>query len=100
MSVRVNIYYGDTVYNLLASNTDTLSNLLSRTDIPKDTVVFSAPPSELYKTPLVNLEKTLVDYNMWFLEKSYIAEVTVYNKTDTYNKKLYEMYLETAKETV
>ena len=98
MRVRVNIYYGDTVYNLLASNTDTLSNLLSVTDIPNDTVVFSAPPSEPYKTPLVDLEKTLVDYNMWFPEKSYVAEITVYNKTDIYNKELYEMYLEAAKE--
>jgi hypothetical protein len=100
MSVRVNIYYGDTVYNLLASNTDTLSNLLSRTDIPKDTVVFSAPPFDANMTPLVNLEKTLVDYNMWFLEKSYVAELSAYNKTDNYKKELYEMYLEAAKETV
>lgn len=98
MSVRLNIYYNDTVYNFLVRETDTLNNLLSLTDIPKDTVVFSAPPSEPYKTPLVNLEKTLVDYNMWFPEKSYVAEITVYNKTDSYNKELYEMYLEVAKE--
>jgi hypothetical protein len=51
-------------------------------------------------TPLVNLEKTLVDYNMWFLEKSYVAELSAYNKTDNYKKELYEMYLEAAKETV
>jgi hypothetical protein len=97
MSVRLNIYYNDTVYNFLARETDTLSNLLSLTDIPKDIVVFSAPP---LNTPLVNLEKTLLDYNMWFLEKSYLAQITVYNKTDIYNKELYEMYLEAAKETI
>jgi hypothetical protein len=100
MSVRVNIYYGDTLYNLIATETDTLSVLLLKTNIPKDTVIFSAPPSEPYKTPLVDLEKTLVDYNMWFLEKSYVAELTVYNKTDNYNKVLYKMYLEAAKETI
>jgi hypothetical protein len=100
MSVRVNIYYGDTLYNLIATETDTLSGLLLKTNIPKDTVIFSAPPSESNKTPLVDLEKTLADYNMWFLEKSYIAELTVYNKTDNYNKVLYKMYLEAAKETV
>ena len=37
---------------------------------------------------------------MWFLEKSYVAELTVYNKTDNYNKELYEMYLEAAEKTV
>ena len=64
---------------------------------PEDIVLFTAPPSD---TPLVNLDKTLVDYNMWFLEKSYVAELTVYNKTDNYNKELYEMYLEAAEKTV
>jgi hypothetical protein len=61
-------------------------------------VVFTGALSQEYKTPLVNLDKCLIDYNMWFLEKSYVAELTVYNKTDNYNKELYEMYLQSVKE--
>jgi hypothetical protein len=98
MTVLVHLYYGNAIYHLLAEETTTLNELLGQTDIPKNVVLFTAPPSEPYKTPLVNLNKTLVDYNMWFLEKSYLAQITVYNKTDTYDKKLYEMYLEGAKE--
>ena len=88
------------MYDILAEKSTSLRELLAQTEIPDDTVVFTAPPSEPNKTPLVNLEKTLVDYNMWFLEKSYVAEITVYNKTDIYDKELYEMYLEAAKETI
>ena len=94
MSIRVHIYYGNTMYDILAEKSSSLRELLAQTEIPDDTVVFTAPPSD---TPLVNLEKTLVDYNTWFLEKSYVAEITVYNKTDIYDKELYEMYLEAAK---
>jgi hypothetical protein len=75
-----------------------LKDLLKQCEISENTVVFTAPPSESNKTPLVNLEKTLKDYNMWFLEKSYVAELTVYNKTDNYNNILYERYLEGSKE--
>jgi hypothetical protein len=100
MSIRLNIYYGDIVYKIYANKTDSINNLFLQTNIPEDIVVFSAPPSEPHKTPIVDLSKTLVDYNMWFLEKSYIAELTVYNKTDNYDKELYEMYLEAAKETI
>ena len=98
MSIRVHIYYGDTMYDILSEKSTTLRELLAQTEIPEDTVVFSAPPSEPHKTPIVDLRKTLIDYNMWFLEKSYVAEITVYNKTDIYDKELYEMYLEAAKE--
>ena len=97
MSVRVNIYYDNAIYDILAEETTTLKELLQRCEIPENTVLFTRPPFEPYKTPLVNVEKTLKDYNMWFLEKTYVAEITVYNKTDTYDKKLYEMYLEITK---
>ena len=100
MRVRVHLYYGDSMYDILAEKSTTLRELLEKSEIPENTVLFTAPPSESNKTPLVNLEKTLVDYNIWFPEKSYVAEITVYNKTDIYNKELYEMYLEAAKKTV
>jgi hypothetical protein len=98
MSVRVHIYYENRMYDMLAEETTTLRNLLKKCEIPENTILFTRAPSEDYKTPLVNLEKTLKDYNMWFLEKSYVAEITVYNETDNYNKTLYRMYLEAAKE--
>lgn len=100
MSIRVHLYYGDNMYDILAEKSTTLRELLAQTEIPEDIVVFSASPSELHKTPIVDLSKTLVDYNMWFLEKSYIAELSVYNKTDNYDTELYEMYLKGTKETI
>jgi hypothetical protein len=98
MSVIVHLFYGDTTYHLLAKETTTLKELLSETPIPEDTVLFTGTPSQSHKTPLVDLSKTLVDYNMWFLDKNYKAEITVYNKTDNYDKKLYEMYSQCTKE--
>jgi hypothetical protein len=86
------------MYDVLAEETTTLKDILKRCKISENTVLFTSAPLEPYKTPLVNLNKTLKDYNIWFLEKSYIAELTVYNQTDNYNKVLYKMYLEAAKE--
>lgn len=98
MSVRVNLFCADSMYDLLAEKSTTLRELLKKSEIPENTFLFSGRRSELNQTPLVNLDKTLVDYNLWHLEKSYVAEISVYNKTDSYNKELYNMYLETSKE--
>jgi len=91
MSVLVHVYYDDAKHHILAKKETTLRELFNELNIP-DTIAFSGSLSEPYKTPLVNLDKTLVDYNMWFLD-NYVAELTVYKKTDNYNKELYEMYL-------
>ena len=98
MSVKVQFHYGDLIYDVVAKETTTLKELLSETPIPRDTVLFTGTPSQSHKTPLVDLSKTLIDYNMWFLDVSYRAELTVYNKTDNYDKKLYEMYSQCTKE--
>jgi len=82
------------MYDILAEKTTTLKDILQQCELSEDLVLFTAPPSG---TPLVDLDKTLIDYNMWFPEKSYVAELTAYTKTDNYNKELYEMYLEIAK---
>ena len=82
------------MYDILAEKTTTLKDILQQCELSEDLVLFTAPPSG---TPLVDLDKTLIDYNMWFPEKSYVAELTAYTKTDNYNKELYEMYLEFAK---
>jgi len=98
MSVLVHLHYDSIKYHLLANEKTTLRELVMQTDIPEDAVLFTAGPFDANMTPLVNLDKTLLDYNMWFPEKSYIAELSAYNKTDNYKKELYEMYLEAAKE--
>lgn len=95
--MRVHLYHGNTMYDILAEKTTTLKDILQQCELSEDLVLFTAPPSEPNKTPIVDLDKTLVDYNMWFPEKSYVAELTAYTKTDNYNKELYEMYLEIAK---
>lgn len=92
MSVLVHVYYDDAKHHILAQKEMTLRELLSELNIP-DTIAFSGRLEEPFKTPLVDLGKTLVDYNMWFLDKGYIAELTVYKETDNYNKDLYDMYL-------
>lgn len=52
MSIRVHIYYGNTMYDILSEKSTSLRELLERCEIPEDTVVFTAPPSEPNKTPL------------------------------------------------
>ena len=89
-SVPVHVYYDNARHEILAQKESTLRELLFDLDIP-DTIVFSGNWEKTY-TPLVDLDKTLVDYNMWFLD-GYVAELTVYKETDNYNKELYEMYL-------
>lgn len=91
MPVLVHVYYDDAKHHILAQEGTTLRELFHELNIP-DTIVFSGCFNEINKTPLVDLGKTLVDYNMWFLD-GYVAELTVYKKTDNYNKELYEMYL-------
>lgn len=92
MSVLVHVYYDNAKHHILAQKDTTLRELFHELNIT-DTIVFSGSLDEQNKTPLVDLGKTLVDYNMWFLEKGYIAELTVYKETDNYNKEMYEMYL-------
>ena len=93
MSISVYLYYGKFIYKLLAKETTTINDLLIRANVSEDVVVFSGSLEEVDKTPIIDTNKTLVDYNMWFLETNYVADLTVYNKTDKYNKELYEMTL-------
>jgi hypothetical protein len=90
MSVLVHIYYDSAKHHILAQKGTTIRQLLFDFDI-QDKIVFSGRLEEPNKTPLVDLSKTLADYNMWFLDKGYIAELTVYKETDNYDKELYDM---------
>lgn len=89
MSILVHIYYDSAKHHILAHKHTTLRELLKEFNIP-DTIVFSGALEEPNKTPLVNLDKTLLDYNMWFLD-GYIAKLTVYKETDNYDIDLYKM---------
>jgi HEPN domain-containing protein len=100
MSVLVHLYYGEAIYHLKAKETTTIKELLIEAKIPENTVLFTGSLSEKHKTPIIDTNKTLIHYNLWFLEKTYIADLTVYNKTDKYNKELYERYLEFSKEII
>lgn len=91
MSVLVHVYYDNAKHHILAQEGTTIGQILQKLNIT-DTIVFSGSFDEQNKTPLIDLDKTLVDYNMWFLD-GYIAKLTVYKKTDNYDKDLYEMYL-------
>jgi hypothetical protein len=94
MGVLVHMYYEKRIYKLISEKETTLSELLAQTDISeKSVVIFSGRFGESNQTPMVNLTKTLVDYNMWFLEKDYVAELSVFKETDNYDRKLYAMYL-------
>lgn len=90
MSVLVHVYYENAKHHILAEEGTTIGQILQKLKIT-DTIIFSGSFKES-RTPLVDLDKTLVDYNMWFLD-GYIAELTVYKKTDNYDKDLYDMYL-------
>jgi hypothetical protein len=66
-------------------------------------VVFTGNPNNKdYHTPMVDLNKTLVDYNMWHIEKNYIAEFSVFKVTDKhlYNEERLEYYEEAFKHTI
>jgi hypothetical protein len=91
MAVPVHVYYADEKHSFIAQKETTIGEILKQLNI-SDTIVFSGPLTEPYKTPLVDLDKTLVDYNMWFLD-GYIAQLTVYNETDNYDRDMYTMYL-------
>lgn len=91
MAVPVHIYYADEKYSVIAEKETTIREILQQLNI-SDTIVFSGLLTEPYKSPLVDLDKTLVDYNMWFLD-GYIAQLTVYNETDNYDRDIYTMYL-------
>ena len=94
MGVNVCIHYRNKIYQLISEKNTTLSELLAQTDIPeKSIVIFSGGLDNSNHTPLVDVTKTLEDYNMWFLEKGYVAELSVFNETDNYDKELYSMYI-------
>jgi len=98
-SVKVQIYLpdGSKAPPLNAANPQTtIADLLNIIGFKPDYayVVFTGTPSSDYGTPLINLDLTMADYNMWHTDANYVAEFTVYNKADTdkYNVDRYNTY--------
>lgn len=61
-----------------------------------DVIVFTGKHGDKHgATPIVDMSRTLVDYNMWFTDDpNYIAVFSLYRREDDhlYNKQLYETY--------
>ena len=60
-----------------------------------DNLVVATDSNINYQTPIIDFNKTLVDYNMWFPnDKSFIAELHFFNKKDVhlYNKHRFDLY--------
>lgn len=100
-TVKVQIYLPDgskaKLINVTKDNTirEILYNIDFKSEL--DYVVFTAKPDEKsMHTPIVNLEYSMGHLNMWHLDKDYIAEFSLYNKSDTekYNHALLSMYTE------
>ena len=76
---------------LIVNNIITIGDIIKMLDgNEKELVVFNDGD-----TPLIDYNKNLVDYNLWFPEdKSYIAKIYLYKIEDThlYNKELLDAY--------
>ena len=61
-----------------------------------DVIVFTGEHGDKHgATPIVDMSRTLVDYNMWFTDDpKYIAVLSLYRREDDhlYDKQLYETY--------
>lgn len=59
-----------------------------------DYVVFTGVPGDKYATPLIDLDRSMTEYNIWHSDNSYICDLTIYKKADTekYNITLYNNY--------
>jgi len=68
----------------------TIAELISELDV----VLFTGPHGDVDGTPIVDWTRTLVDLNMWFPERTYIAEISAYKTADVhlYNRERYELY--------
>lgn len=93
LSITVQVYlWTQTKAKLITVNENvTISHIIKFLNgNESDLVVFTAT-----ETPIINFNKTLVDYNMWFpKDKNYIAELCFFKKEDIYlyNKKRLDEY--------
>jgi len=80
---------------LEVNNNITISDIIKFVNGNEDELVVFTDSDINYQTPIIDYNKTLVDYNLWFPnDKYYVAELHLFKKTDThlYNKEKYNMY--------
>jgi len=97
--VNVQLYLpnGEKAEQQTVSKTTTLRMIIKKTNLQlSDVVVFTGAPEDDYNTPLVNLDATLEDVNMCCSDKSYVANISIFNVLDIskYDFELYDMYCE------
>lgn len=80
---------------LAVNNNITISDIIKFVEGNEEELVVFTDSNISYQTPIINYNKTLVDYNMWFPnDKYYVAEIHLFKKSDThlYNKERYDMF--------
>jgi len=80
---------------IAVSDNVTIKDIITHFGGDENKIVVFSHSNIINQTPLVDFNKTLVDYNMYFPnDKTYIAELHFFNKKDThlYNKERYDMY--------
>jgi hypothetical protein len=81
---------------LAVNNNITISDIIKFVDGNEEELVVFTDCDLNKQTPIIDYNKTLFDYNMWFPnDKYYIAEIHLYKKKDVhlYNEKRYNMFL-------
>jgi hypothetical protein len=99
-TVKVQVYLPNgtkaSIINVTKSNTikEILYNIDYKSEL--DYVVFTSTPDDKDgHTPIVNLDYTMEQLNMYHVDSTYIAEISVFNKADVskYNEQRMNMYL-------
>ena len=94
---KVQIYlWNQKEAELISVSSDvTILDLINFAKGDPDNLVVMTDDNIAYQTPIIDFNKTLVDYNMWFPnEKSFIAKLYLFNKKDIhlYNKDRFDLY--------
>jgi len=99
-TVKVQVYLpnGTKAPIINVTKSDTIKEILYNIDLKSmlDYVVFTSTPDDKDRhTPIIDLDYTIEQLNMYHVEKFYTAEISVFNKSDTtnYNVDLLNLYL-------
>jgi len=95
-TIKVQVYLPDQIKAPLIAVTQdvTIRDILKQFNLIDRNLVVCNNVKGMNQTPLTDFDKTLEDYNQWFLDKNYISELYLFNKKDThlYDKERYDMY--------
>jgi hypothetical protein len=99
-TVKVQVYLPNgtkaPIINVTKFNTvkEILSNIDFKSEL--DYVVFTSTPEDnQHHTPIIDLDYTIEKLNMYHVDSTYTAEISIFNKADItkYNHTLLDMYL-------